>query len=87
MVSCFFGTQGFYKDPIATLDFASLYPSIMQAYNLCYSTLVTKEEAEAMDPASVAKSPSNDYFVTRETKKGILPQARAGARTHYIYYG
>lgn len=31
---------GFYEKPIATLDFASLYPSIMMAYNLCYSTLV-----------------------------------------------
>ncbi|CAN8270830.1 unnamed protein product [Cochlearia groenlandica] len=31
---------GFYEKPIATLDFASLYPSIMIAYNLCYCTLV-----------------------------------------------
>lgn len=31
---------GFYDRPIATLDFASLYPSIMQARNLCYSTYV-----------------------------------------------
>lgn len=32
---------GYYDKPIATLDFASLYPSIMMAYNLCYCTLVT----------------------------------------------
>uniref|UniRef100_A0A183AG94 DNA polymerase n=1 Tax=Echinostoma caproni TaxID=27848 RepID=A0A183AG94_9TREM len=32
--------KGFYNEPIATLDFASLYPSIMMAYNLCYSTLL-----------------------------------------------
>lgn len=32
--------QGYYKDPVATLDFASLYPSIMMAHNLCYSTLL-----------------------------------------------
>ena len=31
---------GYYDSPIATLDFASLYPSIMMAHNLCYSTLV-----------------------------------------------
>lgn len=32
--------QGFYRTPVATLDFASLYPSIMMAHNLCYSTLL-----------------------------------------------
>ena len=32
---------GAYYTPITALDFASLYPSIMCAENLCYSTLVT----------------------------------------------
>lgn len=31
---------GAYYDPVTALDFASLYPSIMCAHNLCYSTLV-----------------------------------------------
>ena len=31
---------GAYYSPITALDFASLYPSIMCAHNLCYSTLV-----------------------------------------------
>lgn len=34
--------QGFYRTPVATLDFASLYPSIMMAHNLCYSTLIPR---------------------------------------------
>lgn len=32
--------RGFYADPIVTLDFASYYPSIAIAYNLCYTTLL-----------------------------------------------
>ena len=32
--------KGAYYKPITALDFASLYPSIMMAHNLCYSTLV-----------------------------------------------
>lgn len=35
-------SKGYYDTPIATLDFASLYPSIMMAHNLCYTTLVDK---------------------------------------------
>lgn len=32
--------KGYYNEPIATLDFSSLYPSIMMAHNLCYTTLL-----------------------------------------------
>jgi len=32
---------GFYQTPVVTLDFASLYPSIMRAYNMCFSTLIS----------------------------------------------
>lgn len=32
--------RGYYTEPIATLDFSSLYPSIMIAHNLCYTTLI-----------------------------------------------
>ena len=38
--------RAYYTDPIATLDFASLYPSIMMAHNLCYSTLIPPEEVK-----------------------------------------
>jgi len=32
--------RGYYSQPIVTLDFNSLYPSIMIAHNLCYTTLI-----------------------------------------------
>ena len=35
--------KGYYKLPITTLDFASLYPSIMMAHNLCYTSLINKQ--------------------------------------------
>jgi DNA polymerase delta subunit 1 len=49
--------KAFYNEPIATLDFASLYPSIIQGYNLCYSTLVA--------PSDRAKLPETAYQVTQ----------------------
>merc|ERR1719219_175197 len=35
--------RGYYADPVATLDFSSLYPSIMMAHNLCYTTLLRNQ--------------------------------------------
>lgn len=31
---------GFWDRPVVTLDFASLYPSIMRAWNMCFSTIL-----------------------------------------------
>ncbi|GJN37713.1 hypothetical protein PR202_gb26694 [Eleusine coracana subsp. coracana] len=67
---------GFYEKPIATLDFASLYPSIMMAYNLCYCTLVPPEDARKLNlpPESLNRTPSGEIFVKPELQKGILPE-------------
>lgn len=40
--------KGYYDVPIATLDFSSLYPSIMMAHNLCYTTLLEKATADRL---------------------------------------
>jgi DNA polymerase delta subunit 1 len=64
--------KGYYPDPIATLDFASLYPSIIMAHNLCYSTLVKTEHLGRVKPEDVTKTPTGDYFVKASVKKGTL---------------
>ncbi|KAJ7521254.1 hypothetical protein O6H91_19G043900 [Diphasiastrum complanatum] len=67
---------GFYEKPIATLDFASLYPSIMMAYNLCYCTLVKAEDLNKLNlaPEMVSRTPSGETFAKVTLEKGILPE-------------
>ncbi len=40
---------GYYQTPITVLDFESLYPSIMQAHNLCMSSLVRDAAYKNLD--------------------------------------
>lgn len=69
--------KGFYEVPIATLDFASLYPSIMIAHNLCYSTLVEDYGLiKSMGKDEITATPTqpiNYHFVTPNVRKGLLP--------------
>lgn len=68
--------KGYYDVPIATLDFASLYPSIMMAHNLCYTTLLDKatiERLKLVEGEHYVKTPNNDFFVKSELRKGLLP--------------
>ncbi len=64
--------KGYYDVPISTLDFASLYPSIMIAHNLCYTTLVRSKEN--MSPDDYIQTPSGNYFVKQSVRRGILPE-------------
>lgn len=70
-------TRGYYDAPIATLDFASLYPSIMQAHNLCYTTLVSQKAIDAFGlkkDEDYTVTPTGDMFVTVKRRKGLLAQ-------------
>ncbi|TIC02451.1 ARM repeat-containing protein [Wallemia mellicola] len=68
--------RGYYDVPITTLDFSSLYPSIMMAHNLCYTTLLdpqTVERLKLKEGEDYIKTPNNDMFVTPVKRKGLLP--------------
>jgi DNA polymerase delta subunit 1 len=67
---------GFHDQPIATLDFASLYPSIMMAHNLCYSTLLKDsliKKYGLVENVDYIVTPTRDKFVKSSKQRGILP--------------
>jgi len=59
---------GFYDDPVTTLDFASLYPSIMISNNLCYSTIL---DGAVPLPADQIYTIHTDQGVMRFVKQGV----------------
>ncbi|KAJ2746674.1 DNA-directed DNA polymerase delta [Coemansia sp. BCRC 34301] len=68
--------RGYYDLPIATLDFASLYPSIMMAHNLCYTTLLNKstiDRLQLVKDVDYVVTPTNDCFVKSSKRVGLLP--------------
>ncbi|XP_070257733.1 DNA polymerase delta catalytic subunit [Myotis yumanensis] len=68
--------KGYYDVPITTLDFSSLYPSIMMAHNLCYTTLLRPGAAQklGLTEDQFIKTPTGDEFVKTSVRKGLLPQ-------------
>jgi DNA polymerase delta subunit 1 len=69
--------RGYYKSPIATLDFASLYPSIIQAHNLCYTTLLNRTSIEKLGlvkDVDYIVTPNNDMFCTSKVRVGLLTE-------------
>lgn len=84
--------KGYYREPIATLDFASLYPSIMQSHNLCFSTYILphdRNRAARMVARGLLKiekiqtGAGEHWFVHRSIFQGLLPRLLAhllGAR-------
>lgn len=50
--------NGLYQSPVVILDFASLYPSLYRAYNLCYTTLLHPDDSSAFPPEQVTVTPT-----------------------------
>ncbi|EAY14750.1 polymerase zeta subunit, putative [Trichomonas vaginalis G3] len=63
-------STGYYTTPIPTLDFNSLYPSIMIGHNICYSTLMTKPDPNVQ----YEKSPNHCFFAKHDEFPGVLPE-------------
>ena len=68
---------GLYKRPVALLDFASLYPSLFCAYNMCYSTLVHPDDVKSVGRENVIATPTGAVFVKTDIQKGLLPSLLA----------
>lgn len=68
--------KGAYMEiPITGLDFASLYPTIMRAHNLCHSTLVMDDKylnIEGIEYKDVTVLDKTYYFAQNE--EGIFPK-------------
>lgn len=69
---------GWYTQPVAVGDFASLYPSIMRDQNLCYSTYIMNKDdplIKKIPPQYINKvvvSPDKEHWFINHIK-GVLP--------------
>ena len=75
-------TVGLYKTPVAILDFASLYPSLYRAHNLCYTTLLHPDDVAGLPPEQTTpvlrpKANMKSHFVKPGLRRGILPSILA----------
>jgi len=56
---------------VCVLDFKSMYPSLMIAKNICFTTLVDDENAEEKN---YIVSPTGIKFLPKEEKLGLIPE-------------
>jgi len=60
---------GFHDKCVAYLDFRSMYPSIIRAFNICPTTLIANPEK-----LEYLKTPNGVKFVSPKIREGIIPQ-------------
>jgi len=69
--------KGLVED-VVILDYKSLYPTIMMAHNLCYTTVLTQASEAAgclakIDGDAIITAPSGGRFVSPQVSPGIMP--------------
>ena len=62
---------GLHTKPIVYLDFKSMYPTIFISFNVCPTTLITKESNYS---GSRIETPIGSNFVSTETRIGVIPE-------------
>jgi DNA polymerase delta subunit 1 len=85
---------GLHRNPVATLDYNSLYPTILITYNICYTTMIRLEDLHLLSPEDYntvtidEKTGEKRYFVKKHIREGLLPKilvnllgSRAKAKT------
>ncbi|KAJ1292324.1 hypothetical protein BS78_02G383800 [Paspalum vaginatum] len=79
--------SAFYPDPVVVLDFQSLYPSMIIAYNLCYSTCLGKvfpSKSNVLGVSSYSADPrtlvdlKNQLLLTPNGVLYVQPEIRKG---------
>jgi len=65
--------KGAYFDVISGLDFASLYPTIIRSYNLCYSSLVLPSQTVPDDVEVYTVETGLGTYTFVQHRKGIVP--------------
>jgi DNA polymerase elongation subunit (family B) len=62
----------FYTDPVLVLDYQSLYPSMILAYNLCYSTCMGKLKTGVVNPNSGRPAPNSNVPAETTGRLGVI---------------
>ena len=58
------------------MDFASLYPSVFRAYNLCYTTLLHKSDLALL---------SKEDYITTPTGTQLAQDVTVGIGKHFFF--